>query len=209
MSDSQLDETEAYTTARAGFLSWKDNEATWRQGSGAPEHGQTPDVRCRYIPMSVLKRDFSKSRIQRLLDDVFYKSEKTAPDAETILKHYLRPFLILMCIGHPTQISLFLNYDLKDECLPFQTMPCGLSGSKDWFPDFYENQWQFYPVQFTYNMDRELSTKHVLPMIYIRKLGRGGSAVTHQIRIDTEYNGLRHSSHGELVRHALLVLKYL
>ena len=197
MSDSQLDETEAYDE----FLSWKDDEDTWRPGSSAPEHGNTPDTPCRYIPMSALKEEFSRPRIQRLLDAVFARSDKAAPDAETILKEYLRPFLILMSIRRGRQLLRFVKHDhLKDECLPFRSLPHGLSGSNDWFPKFCENQWQFYPVRFTYNMDRELSSDHVLPLTYARKLGGGGSAVTYQVQIDTEYNGLRPSEHGELVR---------
>ena len=207
MSESQLDEIEASNE----LLDWKDNEDTWRQGSGGPdanlEHAETSDTTYRYIPMSVLKKDFPKPRIQRLLDVLFLGSEEVAPDAETILKKYLRPFLIIVLIAHGRQISRFVEHDnLKDDRLPFLALPDGLQESSTWFPSFCENQWHFYPVQFTYNMDRNLSSRHVLPLRYGRKLGGRGSAITYKIRIDAEYNGLQTSTPGELVRLSLFVL---
>ncbi|MDI1492535.1 MAG: hypothetical protein OHK93_003749 [Ramalina farinacea] len=206
MFEPAFDETEACHA----FQSWIGNNDTWRQGSGSPnanpEHGETSDASYRYIPMSVLRREFTKPKIKRLLDAVFARSDRAAPDAETIIKHYLRPFLILVHIGRGSQILRFVKQDnLKDDCLPFQTLPHGLPESTDWFHTFCEKQWQFYPVPFSYNMDRDLSTRHILPLKYIRTLGGGGSAITYQVRIDTEYNGLRQSDPRELVRQTLLV----
>lgn len=207
MFESQLGEIRASNE----LLDWKDNEDTWRQGSGGPganlEYAETSDATYRYIPMSVLKKDFSKPRIQHLLDVLFLGSEKVAPDAGIILKEYLRPFLILVLIAHGRQISRFVKHDsLKDVCLPFLALPHGLQESSTWFSSFCENQWQFYPVRFSYNMDRHLSSKHILPLRYGRMLGGRGSAITHKIRIDTEFNDLQSSVSREMVRHALLVL---
>ena len=190
------------------FLQWK--EKTWRQGSGGPSgypvSNNAPDPRYQYVSWSQLREEFTKPRIQKLLDAVFAGSEKDAPDADTILEDYLRPFIILVLLGHGLGrlILHFLKHPaLGDKRLPFQKLPYGFPKSvnePDLFANFCKLQWQFCPVELKYNMRQALCSDHILPLQYKKTLAGGGSAVTYKIKVDAEYNKLEHPNRRSWVR---------
>ena len=191
------------------FLEWK--EKTGRQGSGGPSgdpvSNNTPDLRYRYISGCQLREEFKRPKLQKLLDAVFAGSEKDAPDADTILADYLRPFLILVLLGHGRGrlILHFLKHAaLEDKRLPFQELPHGFPKSvdePDLFAAFCKLQWQFCPVELKFNMRQVLCSDHILPLQYEKTLAGGGSAVTYKIKVDAEYNRLEHPDPRKWVRH--------
>lgn len=135
----------------------------------------------------------SKRMVEALLKELFANPDQSAPDAADVLKSYLRPFAILLCIGSGHMISYFVEHpSLQDRCLPFSVEPQDfpVSTSRNLFRAFYEEQWKFCALRLEYNRGYRLPDEYILPIISKEQIGDGGSANLYKIVVDESYNSL-------------------
>ena len=178
------------------YHAWRKSPNTWRQGSsglsGDIEQLHHDEGR-RYNSPATLQQEFSRPRrVEELLNAIFANTDQEPPESEYVFDHFLRPFAILLCIGHGALIRHFIDFDLQDHYLPFQTEPprfptCTVC---DLFSLFQEAQRQFCAVKLRWNMNTHLSQEEILPIKYEKILGHGGSAVAYKIIVDAEYDEL-------------------
>ena len=186
MVGSQLD----HRSEIQDVLSWKDSSDTWRLGS----RGVDGELDRRFIPRSTLEAKFKAPlKVERLLHALFEKSNDPLPDADYIRNRYLRPFVILLCVGQGRMIYHFVEHEsLQDPHLPFRALPQGFPSSttcKLW-ETFEREQWNFCAMGLEYNMSYHLGTDDILPIVHKERLGEGGSAVTHRITVHPDYDSL-------------------
>ncbi len=186
MVGSQLD----YDTHIQDVLSWKNSSDTWRLGSG----GVDSEFDRRFIPRSTLEKKFKEpGKVEGLLRALFGNSNDALPDADYIRNRYLRPFVILLCVGQGEMIYQFVEHEsLQDRHLPFRAVPEGFpsSATGDLWETFKKEQWGFCATDLEYNMSYHLNTDQILPVVDKERLGEGGSAVTHKITVHPDYDSL-------------------
>ncbi|KAL9599629.1 MAG: hypothetical protein Q9219_003713 [cf. Caloplaca sp. 3 TL-2023] len=146
-------------------------------------------------PSKVLEEYASSGKIEAILDLLFKDDPQSKPSAELVRRFYLRPFVILICAGHPLEISCFLKYqDLRDDHLPFHTCPASfpaLSESDQRWIHFYEQQWIFCAVELHYGMGLKLGPRDVLPITRREPKASGASASISTIDVHPDYDKLQ------------------
>ena len=186
MFGSQLDHDPKIQDA----LSWKDSSHTWRLGSG----GVGDDLDRRFIPRSTFEAEFQAPlKVEELLHTLFGESSDPLPDADYIRNRYLRPFVILLCVGQGHMIYHFVEHEsLQDRHLPFRALPQGFPSSTrcNLWEIFEREQWGFCAMSLEYNMSYTLGIDDILPNVHKERLGEGGSAVTHRITVHPDYDSL-------------------
>jgi len=174
------------------FLHWKCNSDIHKKGCGGP----TNTIGTQYISQAALIKKLTRERIEALLDELFRDTEMPAPDAEGVMKNYLRPFAILLSAGFGRMISHFVEHlSLRDHLLPFaiESKDFPKSTRRDLYKAFCKEQWQFCPVKLEYNMSYRLESDYILPIVHKEKIGEGGSANLYKIVVEEDYNSLRPS----------------
>lgn len=174
------------------FLHWKDDPEIHKKGCGGPAN----TVGTRYISKASLIKKLTKEKIEALLHELFRDVEQPAPDAEIVMRYYLRPFAILLCADFGRMISYFVEYlSLRDHLLPFavESRDFPKSTRRDLYQAFCKEQWQFCPVELDKNMDYVMDSDYIIPITYKEKIGDGGSAQIYKIKIDEAYNSLQSS----------------
>lgn len=145
-----------------------------------------------FIPKSTIYDEFNQEgKVEDILEELYNQGQ--THDAEYIRNHYLRGFIILICIGEGSMIKQFTEYvSLQDHQLPFRRVPEGFPSStkSNIWDKFYQKQWKFCPINFEYNMSYQLSPHDVLPITLNEPLRGGGSATTHKIELHEDYNHL-------------------
>ena len=171
-------------------LSWKESSDTWRLGS----RGVDNELDRRFIPRSILEAKFKAPlKVEELLRALFGESNDPLPDADHIRNCYLRPFIILLCVGQGQMIYHFVDHEsLQDSHLPFRALPEGFPSSTtcNLWETFEREQWGFCARGLEYNMSYHLGTDEILPIVQKERLGEGGSAVTHRITVHPDYDSL-------------------
>lgn len=169
---------------------------TWAKGARQLGIGDAGlEIDRPFIPEPDIEAYFEDiQRIQKLLAALFPNG---APQVhpETIRKKYTKVFLTLLLTGHGQFIKLFVRYDsLCDRYLPFRFQPAHFPQSTtdaDFFTSFYRQQWEFCAPSFQYRVDVQFDDKDlILPIISKEKLGGGGSAIIHKIKVHPAYNML-------------------
>jgi len=174
------------------FLHWKCDLEIHKDGCG----GSKNTVGIKYISQAALVKKLTRERIETLLNELFRDTEHPAPDADFVIRHYLRPFAILLSAGSGRMISHFVEHlSLRDHLLPFtvESKDFPKSTRGDLYKVFCKEQWQFCPVQLEYNMSYRLESNYILPIVQKEKIGDGGSAEVYKIVVDEEYNSLKPS----------------
>ena len=171
-------------------LSWKRSPNTCCHGSGGVDN----ELDRPFIPKSTLETKFKEpGKVEGLLHALFGQSDEPLPDAGYIRNRYLRPFVILLCVGQGHMIYQFVEHEsLQDHHLPFRAVPEGFpsSTSCDLWEVFEKEQWSFCATPLEYNMSYHLGKDQILPIVHKKRLGEGGSAVTHRITVHPDYDSL-------------------
>lgn len=145
-----------------------------------------------FVPFSALRKFYSKHyRIPNLL-----KAFQSSPvNQQAIFDSYLRVFTILVLIQKAAHIRHFLELDLGDQYLPFQTSDDWPLECKGFFALFWEKQWTFCPLDFRRLKlnNRKLHERHVLPITSKRILKEGGHSRTWLIEVYPEYDHLENN----------------
>ncbi|KAL9129565.1 MAG: hypothetical protein Q9217_002021 [Psora testacea] len=173
------------------FLSWIDSPNTWSLGC----RGAGNEIDCRFIPYKKLEAYFARHlRIQNLLIGLFPEKDLgQLPNPETIRTRYLRIFCILLRIHHGRFIECFVHHDgLADHNLPFESKHPRWPSSTDpkFFDNFHAQQWPFCAAHLKIHMDDHFDKDRILPIIEKKELSEGGSAITHRVVVEDEYNEL-------------------
>lgn len=171
------------------FLHWKDDPKIHKQGYD----GRHNTVGTRYISQAALFKKLTRETIQELLDELFRDVEQQAPDAEIIMRNYLRPFAILLSAGSGRMISYFVEEpSLRDDSLPFaiESKDFPKSTRRNLYKAFCKEQWQFCPLKLEYIRGYRLESNYILPIVHKEKIGEGGSANLYKIIVDEGYNFL-------------------
>ena len=171
------------------FLQWTKSPSTKRIGRGGPDN----DIEREYISFKTLEQRLDKREVEQLLDALFQDSEDPLPDADFIIRHHLRSFAILLCIGSGRMIQHFSQHQsLQDRYLPFREEPARFPTAtrRDLYAAFRRQQWAFCAVGLEYNIGYHLDTDEILPITAIERIEEGGSATTFSIVVDADYDEL-------------------
>ena len=181
MVDVQHDE-DPYIQA---FLTWRQSENTSCEGT----RGFKNEELARYIPNSTLSTYFNAPRCTNNLLNALYP-DRHPPDADIIIRSYMRPFAILLSLGNGCLISYFVKFeDLQDDKLPFRSKPQNFpQSSGDVWTKFSSQQWEFCPPTLEYSRERVLDEQEILPVRFDRVIGRGGTSSAHKIDVHPFYN---------------------
>jgi len=195
MVDSQLDDDPVIQNV----LVWAEFRDTLRSGRGGPGN----DIELQFVPVSVLKAELTKpGKVESILEALFVGPQYSIPDAEYIRAHYLRPFVILICIGSGRMIHHFVQHEsLRDDHLPFKSEPKEFpkSSTTNIWASFHKKQWVFCPMRFENNMNSVIDQDEILPITIEKDLGGGGSSTTQKISVHEDYNELNPRVNDALV----------
>ena len=180
---------------------------TWAEGVqqlGIGENGL--EIGRSFIPDPEIEAYFETVRpIQKLLAALF-PYDPPQLDPETIRNKYIKVFLILILTSNGRFIASFLRHDsLSDQYLPFKSRPNHFPPSTadlNFFTSFYRRQWEFCARIFEHAIHQQLDEDLILPIIYKEKLGGGGSAVVHQIKLHPAYDKLSRQGRAREVRNS-------
>ena len=157
-----------------------------------------------FIPDPDIEAYFDSVQPIKKLVAALFPDDATQVDLEAIRKKYAKVFLILLRIGKGSFITSFLRYDsLSDQYLPFRLRPDRFPASTadaKFFESFYEHQWEFCARRFEHAIHQQFDDHLILPIIEKEKLGGGGSAVVHKIKLHAAYNNLTRVDHSREVR---------
>ena len=171
------------------------SQQTTPESSRGGLKGAQNDQQCSYLSEATLRENLKLERVDDLLRILFQgpDSSQQRPPAQVVFDDYLRPFVILICIGQGPMINHFRRHgSLKDHNLPFYEKPPNFptsSGSDVW-ADFKSAQWHYCPLGLSFDIDQKLHDDEILPIASIERLEAGYSAGTHKIVVDKEYDRL-------------------
>ncbi len=177
------------------FLHWLKSPEASRIGCSAFENEEERV----YIPLKKLKERLTRRRVKGLLSALFDNKERSAPDVDVVISHYLRAFAILLRIGKGIMIYQFVNHkSLQDERLPFLQEPSEFPSSSqcDIWAAFRQEQWAFCTLTLEYNMGLPIRPDEILPINHKEKIAEGGSSITYRIIVDREYDKLVPPDHA-------------
>ena len=172
---------------------------TWAKKARVQGIGNTTGlvIDRQFIPDPEIEAYFDSVRPIKNLVAALFPDDAIQVDLEAIRKKYARVFLILLSIGKGSFITSFLCCDsLSDQYLPFRVQPDRFPASTadaNFFASFYRIQWEFCARIFEPAIHQQFDDDLILPIIYKEKLGGGGSAVVHKIKLHPAYNKLDHS----------------
>ena len=171
------------------FLKWSESPGSCRKGCG----GMVDEEERIYIPLEKLKERLTRRRVEGLLAALFEYEERSAPNVDVIIRHYLRPFAILLCIGEGSMIYDFVKYEnLQDARLPFSEKPSDFPSSTrcDLWAVFRRKQWKFSVQTLEFNTRFHIEADVILPINRKKKIAESGSSITYKIMVDRDYDKL-------------------
>ena len=171
------------------FFKWIKSPDTFRIGCG----GVVNEEQRKYIPLEKLKERLTPLRVEGLLAALFENEERSAPNVDFVISHYLRPFAILLCIGQGSMIYQFVKYEsLADARLPFSREPSKFPSSTqcDIWAAFRQEQWMFCAQTLRFNTSFHIEPDCVLPILHKEQIDEGGSSITYKIIVDRDYDEL-------------------
>ena len=170
------------------FRRWIKSPDSFRIGcDGVENEGER-----KYIPLEKLKERLTRRRVEDLLAALFENEERSAPNVDFIISHYLRPFAILLHIGEGSMIYQFVKYkSLEDARLPFFQEPSEFPSSRsNIWAAFRQEQWMFCAQTFVFNTSVHIEPQVILPINHKEKIAEGGSSTTYKIMVDRDYDKL-------------------
>ena len=185
LSGSQPD----HNTYIQDFQKWIKSPDSFRIGCG----GVGNEEERKYIPLEKLKERLTRRRVEDLLAALFENEERSAPNVDVVINHYLRPFAILLRIGEGSMIYQFVEYEsLDDARLPLFQEPSEFPSSTrcDIWAAFRQEQWTFCAQTLDFNMSYRIEPDVILPINHKEKIAEGGSSITYKIIVDRDYDKL-------------------
>lgn len=182
-SDRQTERSHKPSTSLiAEFRSHVENSSrVGKNENGQPAH---------YVSRSLLENHMNEVKINEIFQSC---SPPVIESAGQIRADFFLIFCILVYIGKPHDIAIFIRENRNDHHLPLQEI------SPSWLPelqDFLDKQWMFCPVDFKKGSiyKREVPKKSILPIKYGERL-RGDDSDPNavqivKVQIDPEYNNL-------------------
>ena len=178
----------------------------WYEGARCQSNGDSSAQSVRwFVPDLQIKEYFQNlSTIRRLLRAVYHDPVFLPVEAEEIRDNHSKVFFILILIGKGSLITVFSRYDgLGDRCLPFRTpekpFP-SIPTDPDFFPSFYNKQWEFCVPTFREDMNKDFEGQAILPITQKERLTGGGSASTYKISLHPAYDRLGKGYNNDSVR---------
>ncbi|EEU36982.1 uncharacterized protein NECHADRAFT_52172 [Fusarium vanettenii 77-13-4] len=141
---------------------------------------------CPYVPPLLLKTYWTPERVKEVVESFSFH----VPVAE-ITERFLCVFSILVYIGQPDKISLFISKNYDNFNLPFTELPPEMSPS---LQEFVDQQWMFCPLEFSDSLmyKRDLPTRRILPVTYLESLRdkawRGDGPSIRKVHVHPECN---------------------
>ncbi|KAF4460055.1 serine threonine kinase [Fusarium albosuccineum] len=146
-----------------------------------------------YVPYSELEKYWTTETLRR-----FLSSLQINESVEQIRSKFLRIFSILVSIGQPKDITLFLRGNINDEKLPLYKLPDQWLDNVD---SVLTEQWKFWPLEFTNGPISmwELPVETILPVKVSKTITREGwisnAAKIYQVEIHDDCKGLVPAGH--------------
>ena len=171
---------------------------TWRKSTGQIGSGNDGFQRVErtFIPYTSVEAYLNQEgRLESLIRAIFPDDDPgKLPDAETIRDSHLKVFCILVSIAKGRYINHFIENWLNDSNLPLQdrpsTFPEDSRDTKFW-ESFYDRQWEFSVKKFAHNTGLHFDARGwILPIVEMKKIGGGGSAVIYKIKLHEDYDSL-------------------
>lgn len=174
------------------FFQWADRQL---------EHQRLDDSaeRLELNPIKPIQAYFVNNKFEKLNDVLaaLFRPQDPPDLAEVIVQRYTAVFSILLYIGKGTFIEHFAEHSsLDDGHLPLDPSSKPVffprSSGGDLFERFCRQQWRFCCPTFRQNHlnNEHFHEERILPILSKERLGQGGSAVLHKIRLYDEYNEL-------------------
>jgi hypothetical protein len=170
------------------FYRWlKDNS----KSSGCP--GDSP-----FLPHDLLSDHLESNGYEVLntLLGAIYQGQNVPISAKGVVSAYSNIFCILICIGKPESLPVFMSCDdLNDQHLPFKLydrpsqFPFDPT-APEFFEDFCQEQWRFCPPTIDANCNRRFEKNYVLPFTKKTQIAEGANATISTIEIYPWYNAL-------------------
>lgn len=162
---------------------------------------------CVFFSFSKIEEYFGvEGRIERLLNEIYANSQRS-PSADTIAHGHLKVFCLLLIIGYPDLVHLFIDGGLNDETWPLtsNTKPDAFPHLNDEEEDrhlwetFRDKQWEFYPHIFKSAAHGiGVDFRYILPIASESRLGEGNHATTWRIDIHPGYHELDKSNNPQV-----------
>lgn len=149
-----------------------------------------------FIPKSAIVEYFKDStQVTRILREIF--PEKDHLLVANIQNRHAITLCILLRIGKANYLESFMTRrNLFDEHLPFEhstdSPPKGFPESgrdRNFSANFRQEQWMFCATGLD-GEDTTLDDERVVPFVEVERLGQGGSAIIHKVRIHPDYDHL-------------------
>lgn len=141
-----------------------------------------------YIPLSELEKFWTRPKIVQVLRA---SPRPRMQSHETITKHFLRVFSLLVYIGCVNFLDSFVEGELRDKKFPIEKIPPSWGESPPFhtlFNHVKESQWIFFPLTLDphglYN--QTLSPRQILPIYEEKVIRKGDSATVCKIRTSEE-----------------------
>ena len=166
------------------------DDERWREEC-CDEHSKDLDF---FVPESQLREYFSRN-LNEILCAVSEETGTRPVESRLVRNGYLKIFAILLRINRGNFIRYFVKYDtLNDNKLPFERKPHDFPPETVDDPTFWTNfndcQWMFCAPEIRYMSGFKWGERRVLPIVFKKPIGSGGSADTFMIRIHPDYNFL-------------------
>ncbi|KAJ3578759.1 hypothetical protein NPX13_g1804 [Xylaria arbuscula] len=133
-------------------------------------------------------------------------------------------FIILVLLGSPDIISLFLKIGIDDSYLPYLPNPSGVEDSREkrekwatlkefWSePDlnnFFGKQWSVLAPRFKRDVDQEFTRYHILPFLPIQKESRtGGFSLVRKVKIHPKHHEFGKQATGNSAEYVAVKKHY-
>lgn len=157
--------------------------------------GADPDVKHAFMPLPQLENYLKAGNTTKRLLRALFPNSESPIEPEEVWRTCIRVFSILLLIGKGNFIAHFVQHDqLCDSKLPFFSRPPHFPPTANddaFFASFFKSQWQFCPHTFQRGaIDVQIDKECILPIVDMKKLGDGGSALTYKVKLYPAYDNL-------------------
>ena len=153
-----------------------------------------------FVPQDVLPSLMSQELVRKILSETKLEHYRIEELAHAIVPGAQKIFAILVLIGRPELILVFIEDDQLqpnslDHKLPLQLNKLhAVLDDESAVLGFYREQWAFIaPIFSPSSMPRILEKNTILPFTESSSVGEGGFGAVHAIQIDPSHHSFAHS----------------
>jgi hypothetical protein len=158
-----------------------------------------------YIPSLSLEAVMTIDAIREALVDSAVPRYHQQETLDRVYKQGVKIFAILLLLGSPNQLSLFIEADqLDDAKLPLkaETLFKEIHLPQEVADDFAEKQWELIVPTFRCGtLNRRLGANTVLPFTQDKRIGKGAFGTVYEVVIDED-----HQAPGVLFPHIVITI---